>query len=113
MPSDVSKDFLEQRNQLRADYPDVQITPVVSDITEPFALPAVASHSRCLLGSTIGNFPREQAVRFSHTSPAKWNQRSIFARRRSHQDPAVITVLQRFARASRRRSISTSSSAEP
>ena len=65
VPVDVSKDFLEATAiQLRADYPDVQITPVVSDITEPFALPSVASPTLvAFLGSTIGNFPREQAVR--------------------------------------------------
>ncbi len=65
VPVDVSRDFLEATAvQLRADYPDVQITPVVSDITEPFALPPVASPTLvAFLGSTIGNFPREQAVR--------------------------------------------------
>ena len=64
VPVDVSKDFLEATAlQLRADYPDVQITPVVSDITEPFALPPVASPTLvAFLGSTIGNFPREQAI---------------------------------------------------
>jgi L-histidine N-alpha-methyltransferase len=50
--------------QLRADYPDVEIKPVVSDITEPFTLPSLASPTLvAFLGSTIGNFPREQAVR--------------------------------------------------
>ncbi|HYU53506.1 MAG TPA: L-histidine N(alpha)-methyltransferase [Gemmatimonadaceae bacterium] len=65
VPVDVSKDFLEATAlQLRTDYPDVQITPVVSDITEPFTLPPVASPTLvAFLGSTIGNFPREQAVR--------------------------------------------------
>ena len=65
VPVDVSKDFLEATAiQLRADYIDVQIIPVVSDITEPFALPAIASPTLvAFLGSTIGNFPREQAVR--------------------------------------------------
>jgi L-histidine N-alpha-methyltransferase len=65
VPVDVSKDFLEATAlQLRTDYPDVQITPVVSDITELFTLPPVASPTLvAFLGSTIGNFPREQAVR--------------------------------------------------
>jgi len=65
VPVDVSKDFLEATAiQLRADYIDVQIIPVVSDITEPFALPPIASPTLvAFLGSTIGNFPREQAVR--------------------------------------------------
>jgi L-histidine N-alpha-methyltransferase len=64
VPVDVSKDFLEATAvQLQSDYSDVQIIPVVSDITEPFALPPVASPTLvAFLGSTIGNFPREQAI---------------------------------------------------
>jgi len=64
VPVDVSKDFLEATAiQLRSDYPDIQIMPVASDITEPFLLPPMASPTLvAFLGSTIGNFPREQAV---------------------------------------------------
>ena len=71
IPIDVSKDFLEATGlQLQADYPDMNITPVVSDITEPFALPALASPTLvAFLGSTIGNFPREPAIRLlSHVA---------------------------------------------
>ncbi len=71
VPIDVSKDFLEATAlQLQADYSDVRITPVVSDITEPFAIPPVASPTLVVfLGSTIGNFPRGQAVRLlSHVA---------------------------------------------
>jgi len=65
VPVDVSRDFLEATAvQLRSDYPDVEILPVVSDITEPFLLPPVASPTLvAFLGSTIGNFSRDQAVR--------------------------------------------------
>jgi L-histidine N-alpha-methyltransferase len=73
VPVDVSKDFLEATAvQLRADYPDVEIKPVVSDITEPFELPPLASPTLvAFLGSTIGNFPREQAIRLlSHIAGA-------------------------------------------
>jgi L-histidine N-alpha-methyltransferase len=65
VPIDVSKDFLKATAaQLRTDYADVQIMPLVSDITEPFSLPPVASPTLvAFLGSTIGNFPREEAVR--------------------------------------------------
>ena len=64
VPIDVSKEFLEETAiRLQGDYPDVRITPVVSDITEPFALPPVASPTLvAFLGSTIGNFPREEAI---------------------------------------------------
>ncbi len=71
VPIDVSKDFLEATGlQLKADYPDIQITPVVSDITEPFSLPPLASPTLIVfLGSTIGNFPREPAIRLlSHVA---------------------------------------------
>jgi len=73
VPVDVSRDFLEATAiQLRADYPDVEIKPVVSDITEPFKLPTLASPTlMAFLGSTIGNFPREQAIRLlSHIADA-------------------------------------------
>jgi L-histidine Nalpha-methyltransferase len=73
VPIDVSRDFLEATaSQLKVDYPDVRITPVVSDITEPFELPPGASPTLVVfLGSTIGNFPRDQAVRLlSHISAA-------------------------------------------
>ena len=64
VPIDVSKDFLEATAlQLRSDYPDIQITPVISDITERFSLPTLASPTLvAFLGSTIGNFPRQPAI---------------------------------------------------
>ena len=64
VPIDVSRDFLEATAiQLRADYPNVRITPVVSDIAEPFRLPSLASPTLVVfLGSTIGNFPGDQAI---------------------------------------------------
>jgi L-histidine Nalpha-methyltransferase len=73
VPIDVSRDFLEATAmRLKVDYPDVQITPVVSDITEPFELPPGASPTLVVfLGSTIGNFSRDQAVRLlSHVADA-------------------------------------------
>jgi L-histidine N-alpha-methyltransferase len=64
IPIDVSKDFLEATGlQLKIDYPDMKITPVVSDITEPFMLPPLSAPTLVVfLGSTIGNFPREPAI---------------------------------------------------
>ncbi|MGH7652133.1 MAG: L-histidine N(alpha)-methyltransferase [Gemmatimonadaceae bacterium] len=73
VPIDVSRDFLEAAAaQLREDYPEVRILPVVSDITEPFVLPPVASPTMVVfLGSTIGNFSRDQAIRLlSHIAHA-------------------------------------------
>jgi L-histidine Nalpha-methyltransferase len=64
VPIDVSRDFLEATAiQLRADYPDVQVIPVVSDITETFALPLTRSPTLfAFLGSTIGNFSRDESI---------------------------------------------------
>ena len=64
VPIDVSRDFLETTAQaLRQDYPELEITPVVSDITEPFALPRLSGPVLfAFLGSTIGNFPRDGAI---------------------------------------------------
>jgi L-histidine N-alpha-methyltransferase len=71
VPIDVSRDFLEATAlQLQVDYSDIRITPVVSDITEPFALPPLASPTLvAFLGSTIGNFSPEPAIRLlSHVA---------------------------------------------
>lgn len=64
VPIDVSRDFLETASTaLRLDYPQIETTPVVSDITEPFALPSLPGPVLvAFLGSTIGNFSREGAV---------------------------------------------------
>jgi len=93
VPVDVSKDFLEATAiQLRTDYPDIQIIPVVSDITEPFAIPPVAGPTLvAFLGSTIGNFPREQAVRLlSHIAGEMGSDDRFLLGADLIKDPAVI-----------------------
>ena len=93
VPVDVSKDFLEATAiQLRADYADIQIQPVVSDITEPFALPPLASPTIvAFLGSTIGNFPREQAVSLlSHIARAMGPTDRFLLGADLIKDPTVI-----------------------
>jgi L-histidine N-alpha-methyltransferase len=93
VPVDVSKDFLEATAiQLRADYPDVEIVPVASDITEPFAIPEIASPTLvAFLGSTIGNFPREQAVRLlSHIAGEMGSSDRFLLGADLIKDPGVI-----------------------
>ncbi len=66
VPVDVSGDFLhETAAQLREEYEGLRVEPRVADITAPFHLPAdlPAPTWYALLGSTIGNFAPEQAVR--------------------------------------------------
>ncbi|HEV7389500.1 MAG TPA: L-histidine N(alpha)-methyltransferase [Gemmatimonadaceae bacterium] len=93
VPIDVSKDFLEATAiQLRADYPDIQIIPVASDITEPFVIPPIAGPTLvAFLGSTIGNFPREQAVRLlSHIAGEMGVDDRFLLGADLIKDPAVI-----------------------
>jgi L-histidine Nalpha-methyltransferase len=93
VPIDVSKDFLEATAlQLRSEYPDSQITPVVSDITEPFDLPPMASPTLVVfLGSTIGNFPRQPAVRLlSHVAHVMGPSDRFLLGADLRKDPDVI-----------------------
>ena len=93
VPVDVSKEFLEAAAvQLRADYVDVQVMPLVSDITEPFALPPVASPTLvAFLGSTIGNLPREEAVRLlSHIADEMGPSDRFLLGADLIKDPAII-----------------------
>ena len=93
VPIDVSKDFLEATAlQLEVEYPDIKITPVVSDITEPFALPPLAGPTLvAFLGSTIGNFPREPAVRLlSHVARAMGQSDRFLLGADLRKDPEII-----------------------
>jgi L-histidine N-alpha-methyltransferase len=93
VPIDVSKDFLEATAaHLQADYPDIRITPVISDITEPFALPPLASPTLvAFLGSTIGNFPREPAIRLlSHVARVMGPSDRFLLGADLRKDPEVI-----------------------
>jgi L-histidine N-alpha-methyltransferase len=65
VPVDVSADFLEATAlRLAAEYPSIEVVPVVADMTAAFArppgLPGPTLHA--FLGSTIGNFAPDDAV---------------------------------------------------
>lgn len=93
VPIDVSRDFLETTTlQLRTDYPDVTIEPVVSDITERFALPELSPPTLIVfLGSTIGNFPREPAIRLlSHVAGSMGGEDRFLLGVDLRKDSAVI-----------------------
>lgn len=67
LPVDISADYLaRQATDLARDYPGVDILPVHADFTKPFTLPSLRVAPRRNLvffpGSTIGNFPRRQAL---------------------------------------------------
>lgn len=93
VPIDVSRDFLEATAlQLRAEYSEVRIVPVVSDIAETFTLPEVTSPTLiAFLGSTIGNFPREPAVALlSHLSRLMKPVDRFLLGADLRKDPAII-----------------------
>lgn len=93
VPIDVSRDFLEATAvQLKAEYPEMRIVPVVSDITEAFSLPDIPPPTLiAFLGSTIGNFPREPAVKLlSHVAGSMSPTDRFLLGADLRKDPEVI-----------------------
>jgi dimethylhistidine N-methyltransferase len=69
LPIDISGPHLTAAAaRLGADYPQLDVRPVVADYTRPFALPPLAAGIKRRVGffpgSTIGNFTPDGAVRF-------------------------------------------------
>lgn len=66
VPVDVSGAYLEQAaSRLRERFPSLGVHPVAADYLAPFALPPhPAPTLHAFLGSTIGNFEPQEAVRF-------------------------------------------------
>jgi L-histidine N-alpha-methyltransferase len=65
VPVDVSRDFLEETaTRLREIYPNLEITTAVGDFTRQLQLPWLERPTLfAFLGSTIGNFESESAIR--------------------------------------------------
>jgi dimethylhistidine N-methyltransferase len=64
VPVDVSGDHLRAAaKELAADYPSLDVLPVVADFTQPFGLPDVPAARRVVYfpGSTLGNFDPPEA----------------------------------------------------
>ena len=69
---DISQDALTPAAEaIRAAFPAIEVAPLVGDFTQPIDLPA-AAHGRprtgFFPGSTIGNFPPDEAVDFLTTA---------------------------------------------
>ena len=69
VPVDISLEHLRKNAaELAADLPKLQILPLAADYTDDYELPEpeVAPKRRAVFfpGSTIGNFPREESVKF-------------------------------------------------
>jgi L-histidine N-alpha-methyltransferase len=66
LPIDVSVDFLgAMSDDLRAEYPSLEIRPIAADMTAAIPIPADVERPLlvALLGSTIGNFDEASSVR--------------------------------------------------
>jgi dimethylhistidine N-methyltransferase len=72
VPVDISEDhMLAAADALGGDYPDLTILPVAADYTHPFDLPAELppmGRTGFFPGSTIGNFPPNEACAFLSAS---------------------------------------------
>src|SRR5258705_1836995 len=68
VPVDISGDFLNaQAEDLRKDFPQLDVYPVAADFTAPFALPAAIADMPKVgffPGSTLGNFEPHEAGAF-------------------------------------------------
>lgn len=81
VPVDVSEDFLlETASRLRDEYPALEVRPEVADMERGLRLaahpPAPCIHA--LLGSTIGNFAHEDAVRMIAELSARMRDGDVF-----------------------------------
>ena len=66
LPLDLSEEFLSaSADRLREEYPELEISPVVADLSMPLELPAEVPEPTvfALLGSTLGNFAPDSATR--------------------------------------------------
>ena len=84
VPVDVSGDHLRAAaDELAADYPGLDVRPVVADFTRPFELPPVAAARRVVYfpGSTIGNF-----------DPDAFRHRAFYNRDRSRVEMHLVSV---------------------
>ncbi|HEU4662035.1 MAG TPA: L-histidine N(alpha)-methyltransferase [Pseudolabrys sp.] len=69
VPVDICSEMIEREAaELRSDFPNLEILPVVADISKPFQIPAIAAAAPVRVGffpgSTIGNFEPHEAASF-------------------------------------------------
>ncbi len=68
VPVDISGKFLRETvDELKSEFPQVDIEPVAADYTRPFDLPCPPDKVRTVAyfpGSTIGNFTKDKAANF-------------------------------------------------
>ena len=114
VPVDISEEHLyASAQQIRTEFPGLDVLPVVADFTRSFALPTPkimpVRNVVYFPGSTIGNFERETAMDLLRVMYGEAGENGALLIGVDLQKDADIidSCLQRFRRASRRSSIST------
>lgn len=94
VPVDVSAEFLDETAaRIGAAYPTLDVVPLVADITDAFDLPDGLPRPllQAFLGSTIGNFAPEDAVRLLRRVRARMGPGDRFLMGVDlRKDPAVV-----------------------
>lgn len=94
VPIDISAQFLERTAAtLRADYPELTITPVAADITAALQIPPGLDHPAiiALLGGTIGNFEPPAAVSLLVRARSEMRENDRFLLGADlEKDPAIL-----------------------
>ncbi len=108
VPVDISEDHLiESSSKISAEFPDIQILPVVADFMQPFDLPEPAIWPRRNVvyfpGSTVGNFTHDDAnelLRVMHQEAGEGGalligvdlQKDRYIIERAYNDEAGVTA---------------------
>ncbi len=95
VPIDIAGDYLtEVARTLEADYPRLNVRPVIADFTRPVSLGPLADgaarRAGFFPGSTIGNFTRADAVLFLRHARATLNGGGLLIGADLVKDPAIL-----------------------
>jgi L-histidine Nalpha-methyltransferase len=94
VPIDISGDFLRaMAENLKKQYPDLGVQPVVADFTRQFALPASVGGGRRVgffPGSTIGNLDRKDAIAFLRRAAMQLKNGGLLIGVDLVKDPAIL-----------------------
>jgi dimethylhistidine N-methyltransferase len=95
VPIDISGDHLAAAAlTLKADYPKLEVLPVVADYTQPFALPPSVSGGGQRVGffpgSTVGNFTPAEAVDFFRMAAKVLHGGALLVGADLIKDPGVL-----------------------
>ncbi len=95
VPVDISPTALDAAARtLRAEYPGLDVRPVVADYTQPFSVPDVSPRERRVVffpGSTVGNFtPAETEAFFEHAATVVGPGGALLVGADQRKDAAVL-----------------------